>query len=162
MLRRLEGILHWMAAIAIAAIAVLVVVDVPLALAGRTTYLGTELAPFIMAIIVFLALPTVTREEGHIRADFFDAFLPERLRAAIKLFVTDLAMLAFAAILLWMAGDLFSNAYNSGERTQGLLRIPVAIPQLAMLVGSGILLLRAIAILIGDLSALRAGHRPRP
>jgi len=161
MLTRVEHCLHWVAAIAIAVTTIVVVIEVGLALMGFSTYVGTEFGPFMMAGIVFLTWGTVTRDEDHIRADFFDALFTPGSRAVIRLFLTDTLFVLFAAVLLWVATDLTLNSYQGGERTQGLLRTPVWVPQLAMALGLLVLLLRTLASLIGDAIRFRARREGR-
>jgi TRAP-type C4-dicarboxylate transport system permease small subunit len=106
--------------------------------------------------MVFFAVPIVTHDETHIRADFFDAFFPARMRAVIRLFFTDPLFVIYAGILLFVACQMTWNGFQSGERTQNLLRTPLWIPQLAMILGLLALLLRTIVIQIADVRKFRA------
>jgi TRAP-type C4-dicarboxylate transport system permease small subunit len=167
MLRTIERILLGTSAVTIAGLTVLVVVDVALGAARLPTYVSSELSPFLMAMIVFFSIPTVTREEGHIRADFCDTFLSPRARTAIDLFLSGTLFLVYAAVLFWISADLALTSFLGGERSQGLLRTPVWIPQTAMALGLLALLLRTAILLARraaqfrhDGAARQAGTRP--
>ena len=110
-----------------------------------------------MAALVFFALPVVTCDETHIRADFFDSFFSARAQAAIRVFLSDLLFVVYAGILLFIACQTVWNGFQSGERTQNLLRTPLWIPQLSMIVGLSALLLRTVIILINDARKFRNG-----
>lgn len=135
------------AALTIAVTTVLVVVDVGLAVLRRPTYVSMEISPFLMALIAFLSAPYVTATAKHIRADFLEASLSPKSRALIQLFLTNILFVLYAAVLLGIAVHLTANAFASGERTQGILRTPIWIPQLAMVLGLLVLFLRTIVTL---------------
>lgn len=152
-----ERALHAVSALAIGLTAALVVMDVALAALGRPTYVSAEIGPFLMALIVFFALPTVTRLDSHIRADFFGSLFGARARRLVAVLVGDVLFVAYAAVLFWAACDLTSGAFAADERSQGLLRTPIWIPQAGMVLGLGLLLLRTVVTLLRGLAGLRAG-----
>jgi TRAP-type C4-dicarboxylate transport system permease small subunit len=156
MLVKLDRFLFWMSALIVLVLTAFVVLDVILAQFKLPTYLSNEIGPFLMAAMVFFAVPIVTHDETHIRADFFDAFFPARMRAVIRLFFTDPLFVIYAGILLFVACQMTWNGFQSGERTQNLLRTPLWIPQLAMILGLLALLLRTIVIQIADVRKFRA------
>ncbi|MDF3074190.1 MAG: rane protein [Alphaproteobacteria bacterium] len=156
MLVKLDRALYWVSALVVLVLTGVVVLDVILAQFRLPTYLSSEIGPFLMATIVFFAVPIVTHDESHIRADFFDAFFPAKMRAIIRLFFSDPLFVLYAAVLLAIACQTTWNGYVSGERTQNLLRTPLWIPQLAMIVGLLALLLRTMVILIADARKFRA------
>ncbi|HYG91250.1 MAG TPA: TRAP transporter small permease subunit [Azospirillum sp.] len=167
MLTAIEQMLDRISAVTIAGLTVLVVLDVTLAMARLPTYVSAELCPFLMAVVVFFSVPTVTREEAHIRADFCDALLSPRVRMGITLFLTDALFLVYAAVLLWITTDLTLTTALSGERSQGLLRTPMWLPQLAMVSGLFILFLRTVVVLASRVARFRYGAAaeqagPRP
>jgi TRAP-type C4-dicarboxylate transport system permease small subunit len=156
MLVKLDRSLYWVSALIVLVLTGFVVLDVILAQFRLPTYLSSEIGPFLMAAIVFFALPIVTLDEAHIRADFFDAFFPAKMRAVIRVFFSDPLFVLYAAVLLAIACQTTWNGYVSGERTQNLLRTPLWIPQLAMILGLLALLLRTIVVLIADVRKFRA------
>jgi TRAP-type C4-dicarboxylate transport system permease small subunit len=158
MLVKLDRFLFWVSALIVLALTGFVVLDVILAQFKLPTYLSSEIGPFLMATIVFFAVPIVTHDETHIRADFFDAFFPVKMRAILRVFFSDPLFVIYAGVLLVIACQMTWNGYISGERTQNLLRTPLWIPQLAMILGLLALLLRTIVILVADAKKFRATY----
>ena len=156
MLVKLDRFLFWVSALLVLVLTGFVVLDVVLAQFKLPTYLSSEIGPFLMAAMVFFAVPIVTHDETHIRADFFDAFFPLKMRAILRAFFTDPLFVIYAGILLVVACQMTWNGFQSGERTQNLLRTPLWIPQLAMILGLLALLLRTIVIQIADVRKFRA------
>lgn len=157
MLVKLDRFLYWTAALIVVAITGFVCLDVALAQFRLPTYLSSEIGPFLMAALVFFAVPIVTYDETHIRADFFDSFFSARTRAVIRVFLNDPLFVVYAGILLFIACQTVWNGFQSGERTQNLLRTPLWIPQLAMIAGLLALFLRTVIILINDARKFRTG-----
>lgn len=159
MLVKLDRFLYWISALIVLVITAFVVFDVVVAQFKLPTYLSNEIGPFLMAAMVFFAVPIVTHDETHIRADFFDAFFPARARAVIRLFLTDPLFVLYAGVLLVIACLTIWDSWQSGERTQNLLRTPLWIPQLAMILGLLALFLRTIVILLNDARRFRSAYR---
>ncbi|MGE0150971.1 MAG: TRAP transporter small permease subunit [Reyranellaceae bacterium] len=156
---KFDRFLYWISALIVLVITAFVVFDVVVAQFKLPTYLSNEIGPFLMAAMVFFAVPIVTHDETHIRADFFDAFFPARARAIIRLFLTDPLFVLYAGVLLFIACQLTWYGYQSGERTQNLLRTPLWIPQLAMILGLLALFLRTIVITLNDARRFRSAYR---
>lgn len=158
MLVKLDRFLFRVSALIVLLLTGFVVLDVILAQFKLPTYLSSEIGPFLMAAMVFFAIPMVTHDETHIRADFFDAFFPVKMRAILRVFFSDPLFVVYAGVLLFIACQMTWNGYLSGERTQNLLRTPLWIPQLAMILGLLTLLLRTIVILVADAKKFRATY----
>ncbi len=158
MLVTLDRFLYWISALIVLVITAFVVFDVIVAQFRLPTYLSSEIGPFLMAAMVFFAVPIVTHNEAHIRADFFDAFFSVKARAVIRLFLTDPLFIVYAGVLLFIASEMTWNGYQSGERMQNLLRTPLWIPQLAMILGLLTLFLRTIVIMLNDARQFRTTH----
>ena len=156
-LRRLENVLNDLAAAAIAVTTVLVVYDVGLATLRLPTYISTEFGPFLMAAIVFFALPLVTRTGQHIRADFLEKPLGARTWAILNVFASGVLFVLYAAVLLGVAAHLTYGSFMAGERTQGVLRTPLWIPQLGMTFGLLLTFLRTLLLLWRDAQNLKDG-----
>lgn len=158
MLVKFDRFLFRVSALIVLLLTGFVVLDVILAQFKLPTYLSSEIGPFLMAAMVFFAVPMVTHDETHIRADFFDAFFPVKMRAILRVFFSDPLFVVYAGVLLFIACQMTWNGYVSGERTQNLLRTPLWIPQLAMILGLLALLLRTIVILVADAKKFRATY----
>lgn len=102
---------------------------------------GTDdISAWFMAAAAFFSLAYAFRGGAHIRVTvLFDRLSPGRRRwlDLICLLVAALALMIFTG----SAVDLVYNSWLYGEIAQGILRLPLWIPQLTMVVGSAIFLI---------------------
>jgi TRAP-type C4-dicarboxylate transport system permease small subunit len=120
-----------------------------------------EVGGILAAALIFLALADITATNEHIRADFFEAYIPARLRPWLQVLFIDLVFLVYGLALMWLCTKLAATYIDDGIRSQTLLRLPVGWPQLVMVAGLGILCLRLILRLFADVRGLLGGQ-PRP
>jgi TRAP-type C4-dicarboxylate transport system permease small subunit len=143
-----------LAAVSCAILMAMTVIDVlarPLAIAMS---LSTEIGIYFGAAIIFLALGEVTRHRQHIRADFFEAYIPARTRPWLRFFFVDLVFLLYAMVLLWLCTELTFKSFRDGIRAQALMTVPIGWPQTVMVVGLGLLCVRLLIQAIADARAL--------
>jgi TRAP-type C4-dicarboxylate transport system permease small subunit len=155
-----ERIGLWLAAISCAILMAMTVIDViarPLAI---TMSLSTEIGIYFGAAIIFLALGEVTRNREHIRADFFESFIPVRVRPWVQFLFVDLVFLLYAVILLWLCTELTFKSFRDGIRSQALMTVPVGWPQVAMVVGLALLCVRLAIQTAADGRALFGRREP--
>lgn len=130
------------AAIALAMIAVLILAQIVGRLFGVLVPGVNEAAAFLLAATTFLALAYSFRAGSHIRVSVVLHYLPPRLRR-----LADLLSVAVATALIgyfaWYTWKLVQDSIKFNEVSDGLLAIPLAIPQSAMLVG---LIVLAVAL----------------
>lgn len=127
-----------LAAIALAMIAILILAQI----VGRFFNIlvpgVNEAAAFLLATTTFLAMAYAFRAGSHIRVSVVLHYLPPRLR-----WLADLLSVAVAAALIgyfsWYTWKLMADSMRFKEVSDGLLAIPLAIPQGAMLAGLVIL-----------------------
>lgn len=111
-----------------------------------------EIAGFMLGATVFLALPATMRRGEHIRIDLL---LP-RLPLLAKRFLELSYRAAGAVVLSYLGYEMVIMTYDSwdfGDRSAGLIGIPIWIPQAAMTTGAFLLALRcaeeAVLLLAG-------------
>lgn len=135
-------------------IAVLIVSQVFARLAGRMVPGADELAGYCMAASFFLMLGPALRRGAHIRV----GVLVDRLHGAPRRALETLC-LAFATALsgyfAWFWLRMTYDSYDFGDLGQGVLPIPLWIPQAAMAVGLIIL----VVALLDDLLAVIQGRQ---
>jgi len=85
---------------------------------------ATELTEILMVVMIFLALPTVSRRREHITVDIFDAFLTGRSRQRQDVFANALGAVALA-LASWRLWAIAGHATRTGEYTASL-QIPIA------------------------------------
>lgn len=131
-----------LAAIALALIAVLILAQIVGRFFGILVPGVNEAAAFLLAGTTFMALAYSFRAGSHIRVSVVLHYLPPRLR-----WLADLLSVAVAAALIgyfaWYTWQLVADSIRFKEVSDGLLAIPLAIPQSAMLAG---LVVLAIAL----------------
>ena len=76
---------------------------------------GFEYVKICMALIVFLALPSIVAREEHILVDVFESFVPRRLRRFTR-FLGMAISLAVVLGLVWVTYLRASSFYDSGEQ----------------------------------------------
>ena len=157
MIRRLLHVLHRGGAIAagvlLVAVGVLTLVPIAARLAGLPAHSWDEVAIFCMAGSAFLGLASTWRAGVHVRMELLVSRIPGtagRLLQTLALAVTLATCIYFA----WYATRFVWMSYSMNEVSQGLLPIPLWIPQTAMVIG---LYLICAAIAESLFDALRGG-----
>ncbi|NWF55584.1 MAG: TRAP transporter small permease [Syntrophaceae bacterium] len=149
-LNTLFNIGGWMGACFVALIAVIIIIQVIGRELGYQVRGADDFTAWSVAASIFFALAYTLKKGGHIRVTLIIERLRGRsARAAtlISLFVGTLVtgMLALSAI------HLVADSYRFEEVAQGLLSVPLWIPQMGLLLGS---LLLFLALLDSFLVAL--------
>jgi TRAP-type C4-dicarboxylate transport system permease small subunit len=115
-----------------------------------------EIIQFMMALVIFCALPVVTRKEAHITVGLFEAFMVSRIgwvrRLGVLLF--SAAVIALIAFQMWRQGDQL----REGQHITGFLEVPIAPIAYAMSVLSWI----TLVIVAGMIWRHLRGVSPRP
>lgn len=83
-----------------------------------------EVTELMLATVIFLGLPLITAEDGHIAVDILDSSLSKRVRAVQHRVIAVINVLAFG-IFSWM---LWKHAFKvlRYEDTTAVLQIPYA------------------------------------
>jgi len=158
-LRRSLDALYWVSglagALALLAIGGLILVQVVLRQVGGLLPGGDDLTAFSMAACAMLPLAYAFRHGAHIRVDLLIGRLRGGARTALE--AAALAVAAMMALLFaWASVDLVSDSVAFEEVAQGMLAVPLWMPQSFMAAGAVVF---AIA-LIDDLAVLLAGGLP--
>ncbi len=141
LLGRLYTIGAVLAAVCVAVTTVLVLARVFGRLLGIVVPAVPEVAGFLLGATIFLALPATMRSGAQIRIDLFLSGMPFAVRFVLELAyrLVGAAVVAFLAFnLVWLSYD----SWDFGDRSAGLIGIPVWIPQAAMVVGAVLLCAR--------------------
>ena len=166
-LDRLYLISGWLAAGFIAAICLLVVVQVCLNLIDRisTIVTGTaigltipsyaDFTGFFLASASFLALAYTFRQGGHIRVTLLISHLPGKIAALLEFWCISAAT-AISCYFTWYTAVLVWESYDFHDLSPGMIAVPLWIPQSGMLLGLAILSLA----LIDDLVCYLMGRQP--
>ncbi|WP_193183010.1 TRAP transporter small permease [Nisaea sediminum] len=113
---------------------------------------STESAGFCLAASTFLGLAYTFRHDGHIRVTLLVRLASGPLGKLTELWAVGFCAAGMAYMAYW-AGDQVYFSFTFGEKSKGLLAIPLWIPQSAMALGTGILTIALvdefISILLG-------------
>jgi TRAP-type C4-dicarboxylate transport system permease small subunit len=134
--RGLEGLLRRLATAGVIAggtlllaSSVLVIVEITLRKFFETSIQGVdELSSYAMALSFAWAMPFAILDRAHIRIDVIHALLPERMRAWFDL-GSAVVFFLYMTVLSYFCIALAWTSYRDGTRSDGLLAIPIAIPQ---------------------------------
>jgi len=139
-----------LAALCIAAIAGLVFAQVCLNLADKTVAAATgaalgltipsysDITGYLLAAASFLALAYTLRAGGHIRVTLAIRLLPARARRAVETAVTAVA-LAMSGYATWFMVGLVRESAAFGDRTAGMVSLPLWAVQAPVAVGLAVL-----------------------
>jgi TRAP-type C4-dicarboxylate transport system permease small subunit len=136
-LDRLYGAAGVAAAIAMAAICVLMLAQAVGREFGVLIRGADDIVAWLCAACAFLALGHTFRNGDLVRVGVFLDRLPDRAR-----WYFEVAALAFSAVfvayMLWAVTRFVYDSYEFNEVAQGLIRVPIWIPQLSLVIGIAI------------------------
>jgi TRAP-type C4-dicarboxylate transport system permease small subunit len=106
------------------AMMVLTTADVASRALGRPLKGSYEIVTFMLAILIFCALPLITWDEKHIKVNLFDRWIPARsLRALNIVWVTIMALvMGGVTYRMWIQARLMAD----GQHITGALEWPIA------------------------------------
>jgi len=153
-LTRLTRLMAMAGGLGILCIAIVVTVDVFLRkLAGTTLGGATEIAGMVFAIATALAYPFMLLDRASIRIDVLYARLKVPARAVLDL-VAMLVMLYFLARLTQSAFELFSKSWQLHTMNNGVLQIPLWMPQGLWVLGLMLFTLTALFLVVYALAGI--------
>ncbi|MGB7299154.1 MAG: TRAP transporter small permease [Burkholderiaceae bacterium] len=144
-----------MAAVFLVGICVLVLAQIIGRLFGVAIPSADEFAGYCLSASTFLALSYALRQGSHIRVTLLIDRLPPKGRRMFEA-VCVTGGLALSAYLTWFTIEMVWFSIEFGDVTQGLVPIPLWIPQMGMVIGLTMLTL-AFAV---DASRLLRGLNP--
>ena len=122
------------AAIAMAGICVLMLAQAFGREAGILIRGAEDIVAWLCAACAFLALAHTFRNGDLVRVGVFLDRLPARARWIAEL-VALTASAVFTAYMLWAVTRFVYDSYAFNEVAQGLIRVPIWIPQLSLVLG---------------------------
>lgn len=143
-------VLHWLyrasgllSAACLILICVMIVAQIVARNMGSTVRDAEEFAAWSMAAAGFFGLPYALYCGSHIRVSVVSRFVPEALHHTMEVIASVIGVL-LAAYLAWYCTAFVLESYQFKEVSQGLVPVPMWIPQIPMVFGS-ILLAAAFA-----------------
>src|SRR5258706_690374 len=106
-----------------------------------------DIVAWLCAACAFLALGHTFRSGDLVRVGVFLDRLPGRARWIAELVALTLTAV-FSAYMLWAVTRFVYDSYAFNEVAQGLIRVPIWIPQLSLVFGIGIFFVAVIDELV--------------
>ena len=137
--------LHWLyrasgmlSAASLVLICVLILAQVVARNLGSTVRDAEEFAAWAMAAAGFFGLPYALHCGSHIRVGVVTRFVPERWHHTMEVLASVIG-LALAAYLAGYVAVFVYESWRFNELSQGLVPVPMWLPQLPMVLGSALL-----------------------
>lgn len=105
---------------------------------GSTVRDAEEFAAWAMAAAGFFGLPYALHQGAHIRVAVVTRFVPVSLHHAMEV-LSSVIGLALSAYLAWFCCAFVIESWRFNEVSQGLVPVPMWMPQLPMALGSTLL-----------------------
>ena len=120
---------------------------------------GFEIMQFMMALLIFSALPLVTWNDGHIVVSIFEGWFRGRLRYVQRTFVlvVSAGTVGLISWRMWHQGDVLAE----GQQITGFLEWPIA-PLAYVMSGLGAVTLVVLLAMIWQHLRDAAGPAARP
>jgi len=106
-----------------------------------------DFSGYMLAGASFLALAHTLREGGHIRVNLVSERLPRAVQVVLEFLVLALSA-AVVGFALWYMVDLMLQSYRFGDKSYGIIPIPLVIPQAVVSTGLAILLISLIDTMV--------------
>lgn len=141
----------YLSAAFLAGVGVIILAQIVARLLGTHIPSADDFAAWSMAAAVFLALPQTFLSGGHIRVTLLFGAAPDRLRQFMDLLAT-LISIAALSWSTWYGAEYAYESYIYHDVSQGIIAVPLWIPQISMVLG---LLLMTLALTERFISLLR-------
>lgn len=115
---------------------------------GLTIPSYADFTGFFLAASIFLALAYALREGGHIRVTLLLNRLPARAQRGFEIAVVA-AALTMSAYASWFVFQLVYESFEYGDRSSGMVSVPLWLPQLPVAFGLTILTIALLDELVG-------------
>jgi TRAP-type C4-dicarboxylate transport system permease small subunit len=135
----------------IAACAILSYSVVTRSLFHSATYWQDEAAVFLLVGATFMTAAYVQGQRGHIGIEAFVGLLSP-MANAVRLWLVDVASLAFCGFFAWKSWTLAHEAWVDGQVSNSMWSPPLAIPYVLMASGMTLLCLQILLQLMIPLS----------
>jgi TRAP-type C4-dicarboxylate transport system permease small subunit len=137
-LHRLYQISGLLSAVSLTLICVLILAQVVARNLGTTVRDAEEFAAWAMAAAGFFGLPYALHQGAHIRVAVVTRFVPKSLHHGMEV-ASSVVGLALACYLAWFCTRFVWESWSFNEVSQGLVPVPMWIPQVPMVLGSVLL-----------------------
>jgi TRAP-type C4-dicarboxylate transport system permease small subunit len=125
-------------------------------LLGDPTIWAQETAIYIFMWTMLAGAAYTLMQGKHVRLDIIVALLPKRGQLMLDA-ITCMMGATFCALVTWQSLQMLQSTIRFGRVSPTLLRIPMWIPQSALLLGFSLLTLQFMFIVFDKLAGLKEG-----
>ena len=112
----------------------------------RSVPLVRELSEVLLAVVIFMSLAVVAREERHVKVDLFLRHFGPGFRRLLRIAALVISA-AVVSLLAVQSTELAMASFTEGERAMASIRFPVWPAKIAVAVGLAITVLEYIRLL---------------
>lgn len=123
---------------------------------GHPPLLADEISGYMVVALTALGLPYLWKEGGHIRVEALIDRLPRWLAIRLRI-ATLIIALAFGVALVLGAVEFIVRSFSVGRTSDSWLRVPLAWPQMTILIGFSLLSMQIAASMRRALKVTKAG-----
>jgi TRAP-type C4-dicarboxylate transport system permease small subunit len=98
----------------------------------------TDVTTYLMGYMTFVGTATLAWQGRHLKVDVLGHHVGPRTKRALTI-VSCLIVTCVSLVLLWLSTHFWMDAWDSNERSWGMLSMPLWIPYLSLFVGSMLL-----------------------
>ena len=95
----------------------------------------TDVTTYLMGYMTFVGMSALAWQGRHLKVDVAAHYAGPRLRRTLQILACAIVT-SVALVLCWLSVDFWWDAWSSGERSWGMLSMPLWIPYLSLLAGS--------------------------
>lgn len=118
---------------------------------GHTPRSANEFSGYCMGASAFLAMGYTLRSNEHIRVNIIIRLLPQQTQRILN-FIASLIAIALTGYLTWFSIDLTLDSWIYYDVSQGLIALPLWIPQSSMAIGCLVFLLATVEQLFSNIT----------
>jgi TRAP-type C4-dicarboxylate transport system permease small subunit len=155
-LHRLHQLGALLAGVFLVAVGALTLVPIVARLAGWPAHSWDEVATYCMAASAFLGLACTWRSGVHVRMELLINRFQGPFRKGLEILALVITLTA-CGYFTWFASRFAKESFQMNDMSQGLLPIPLWIPQSSMVIG---LVLLCMAIGESLFDAIHSGQAP--
>ena len=126
-----------LAGVCLAGIAVVMLLQAGMRSLGLLLRGGDDMVAWLCAASAFLALASTFRNGEHVRVSLLLTALPARARRHAETGCLVAALLV-SLYIAWAVAAFVLESWKFGELAQGLIQIPIWIPQLSLVLGAAL------------------------
>lgn len=118
--------------------------------------IADELSAYLLVVVVFVGTAYCFKVKGHMRVSALTDKLPDKVSNWLRVVSLSLVFI-FTLVLTKASFGYLGYSFKVGMKSTSWLRVPLQIPQMALLIGFILLALMLLVTIIKTIQDIRAG-----